>query len=211
MNPIVWDMIELGVGAAPTITNGLNFYQRYICRKYIDTGKWKARQGGNGVKAADDIKIKFTNCTAEENAKIYQLNKPITDSFYSLFAPFGKVSRELGRKLIGEVIVLDMKHNVPIISIQPFKQPGYDYSVKIKTMNVANHDNLQRMAGYQIRKYNACRKCLKCESLCKAGAIMIHGDTYRIDEVKCKRCKMCVTSKYLDGGCKMTNYLATKE
>ncbi len=178
---------------------------------YVDTGKWKARQGGNGVKAADDIKIKFTNCTAEENAKIYQLNKPITDSFYSLFAPFGKVSRELGRKLIGEVIVLDMKHNVPIISIQPFKQPGYDYSVKIKTMNVANHDDLQRMAGYQIRKYNACRKCLKCESLCKAGAIMIYGDTYRIDETKCKRCKMCVTAKYLDGGCKMTNYLATKE
>ena len=178
---------------------------------YVDTGKWKARQGGNGVKAADDIKIKFTNCTAEENAKIYQLNKPITDSFYSLFAPFGKVSRELGRKLIGEVIVLDMKHNVPIISIQPFKQPGYDYSVKIKTMNVANHDDLQRMAGYQIRKYNACRKCLKCESLCKAGAIMIYGDTYRIDESKCKRCKMCVTAKYLDGGCKMTNYLATKE
>ena len=178
---------------------------------YVDTGKWKARQGGNGVKAADDIKIKFTNCTAEENAKIYQLNKPITDSFYSLFAPFGKVSRELGRKLIGEVIVLDMKHNVPIISIQPFKQPGYDYSVKIKTMNVANHDDLQRMAGYQIRKYNACRKCLKCESLCKAGAIMIYGDTYRIDEAKCKRCKMCVTAKYLDGGCKMTNYLATKE
>ena len=178
---------------------------------YVDTGKWKARQGGNGVKAADDIKIKFTNCTAEENAKIYQLNKPITDSFYSLFSPFGKVSRELGRKLIGEVIVLDMKHNVPIISIQPFKQPGYDYSVKIKTMNVANHDDLQRMAGYQIRKYNACRKCLKCESLCKAGAIMIYGDTYRIDEAKCKRCKMCVTAKYLDGGCKMTNYLATKE
>lgn len=178
---------------------------------YVDTGKWKARQGGNGVKAADDIKIKYTNCTAEENAKIYQLNKPIADSFYSLFTPFGKVSRELGRKLIGEVIVLDMKHNVPIISIQPFKQSGYDYSVKIKTMNVANHDDLQRMAGYQIRKYNACRKCLKCESLCKAGAITIYGDTYRIDETKCKRCKMCVTAKYLDGGCKMTNYLATKE
>lgn len=178
---------------------------------YVDTGKWKARQGGNGVKAADDIKIKFTNCTAEENAKIYSLNKPITESFYSLFAPFGIVSRELGRKLIGEVIVLDMKHNVPIISIQPFKQPGYDYSVKIKTLNVANHEELQRMAGYQIRKYNACRKCLKCESLCKAGAITIYGDTYRIDESKCKRCKMCVTAKYLDGGCKMTSYLATKE
>jgi phosphoadenosine phosphosulfate reductase len=178
---------------------------------YIDTGKWKARQGGNGVSAAEDIKIKYTNCTAEDNAKIYQLNKPITESFFSLFYPFGKVSKELGRKLIGEVVVLDIEHNVPIISIQPFKQEGYDYSVKIKTMNVANHDDLQRMAGYQIRKYNACRKCLKCESLCKTGAISIIGDNYKIDGNKCVHCKKCVSSKYLDGGCMMTGYLATKE
>lgn len=177
---------------------------------YVDTGKWKARQGGNGVAAAEDIKIKFTNCTAEDHAKIYQLNKPIDDSFYSLFNPFGIVSKELGRKMIGEVIVMDIKHNVPIISLQPFKQEGYDYAIKVKTMNVANHDDIQRMAGYQIRKYNACRKCLKCESLCKFGAISIFGDTYKIDGNKCKRCKKCVTAKYLDGGCKMASYLATK-
>ena len=178
---------------------------------YVDTGKWKARQGGNGVAAAEDIKIKFTNCTVEDNAKIYQLNKPITDSFYSLFNPFGIVSKELGRKLIGEIIILDPKHNVPIISLQPFKQQGFDYAIKVKTMNVANHDELQRMAGYQIRKYNACRKCLKCESLCRYGAISIYGDTYKIDSEKCRRCKKCVTAKYLDGGCKMATYLATKE
>ncbi len=178
---------------------------------YVDTGKWKARQGGNGVRASEDIKLKFTNCTVEDNAKIYQLNKPITDSFYSLFNPFGIVSKELGRKLIGEVIVLDSKHNVPILSIQPFKQQDYDYSVKIKTMNVANHEDLQRMASYQIRKYNACRQCLKCESLCRYGAITIYGDVYKIDGAKCKRCKKCVTAKYLDGGCKMVSYLATKE
>lgn len=178
---------------------------------YVNTGKWKARQGGNGVAAAEDIKIKFTNCTVEDNAKIYQLNKPINDSFYSLFNPFGIVSKELGRKLIGEVIILDPKHKVPIISLQPFKQADVDYAIKVKTMNVANHEELQRMAGYQIRKYNACRKCLKCESLCRSGAITIYGDIYRIDGDKCTRCKKCVTAKYLDGGCKMTSYLATKE
>lgn len=178
---------------------------------YVDEGKWKARQGGNGLAAASDIKIKFTNCTVEDNAKIYQLNKPINDSFYSLFNPLGIVSKELGRKLIGEVIVLDPKQNVPIISLQPFKQAGYDYSIKVKTINVANHEDLQRMSGYQIRKYNACRKCLRCESICRSGAISINGDTYRIDGDKCTRCKKCVTAKYLDGGCKMTSYLATKE
>lgn len=178
---------------------------------YVDTGKWKARQGGNGVKAAQDVKIRYTNCTVEDYAKIYQLNHAVDDEFLNLFTPFGKVSKELGRKLINETIVIDIKTNTPIISIQPFKQDDYEYSVKIKTMNVANHDDLQRMIGYQIRKFNACRKCLKCESLCNFGAISIVGDYYRIDENKCKRCKMCVTAKYLDGGCLMDKYLKTKE
>lgn len=177
---------------------------------YVDTGKWKARQGGNGVAASEDIKIAFKNCTTEDNAKIYSLNSAIDDNFFTLFNPFGKVSKELGRKMIGEVIVLDIRTNTPIIAIQPFKQDGYEYSVKIKTMNVKKHDDLQRMIGYQIRKYNACRKCLKCESICKFGAISISGDTYIIDDTKCKRCKVCVTAKYLDGGCVMTHYLATK-
>ena len=35
----------------------------------MDTGKWKARQGGNGLAAAGDVKIKFTNCTTEDMQK----------------------------------------------------------------------------------------------------------------------------------------------
>lgn len=177
---------------------------------YIDTGKWKARHGGNGVAAAEDVKIKFTNCTTEENAKVYNLNKPITDNFIELFNPFGREKKELGRKLINETIFVDIKTNVPILSIQPFSQDGYEFAVKIKTMNVEKHDDLQRMVGYQIRKFNACRKCLKCESLCKFGAISTIGDTYHINDAKCRRCKMCVTGKYLEGGCAMNNCLVTK-
>lgn len=178
---------------------------------YVDSGKWKARQGGNGIAAAEDVKIKFTNCTTEDNAKVYKLNRPVDDSFLGLLTPFGKVAKELGRKLINETIVLDIRTNVPILSVQPFSQDGYDYAVKIKTMNVAKHDDLQRMVGYQVRKFNACRKCLKCESLCRFGAISIIGDEYRISESKCKHCKMCVTAKYLEGGCLMDKYLKTKE
>lgn len=178
---------------------------------YVDSGKWKARQGGNGIAAAEDVKIKFTTCTTEDNAKVYKLNRPLDDSFLNLLTPFGKVTKELGRKLIDETIVLDIKTNVPILSVQPFSQDGYDYAVKIKTMNVAKHDDLQRMVGYQVRKFNACRKCLKCESLCRFGAISIIDDEYRINESKCKHCRMCVTAKYLDGGCLMDKYLKTKE
>ncbi|MDR0696934.1 MAG: phosphoadenosine phosphosulfate reductase family protein [Christensenellaceae bacterium] len=177
--------------------------------EYIDGGWWKARQGGNGVESSSDIKIKQTNCTTDENANIYNLNKPITEDFYSLFIPMGIVSKGLGNKVLGEVLILDIKSNVPIISIQPFNQSGYDYSVKIKTLNT-NHKVLHRMISYQIKKYNACRRCLKCESICNFNAITITSSRYYIDENKCKRCKKCVTAKYLNGGCLMTHYLRTK-
>lgn len=177
---------------------------------YVDSGKWKARQGGNGLSSAGDVKIRFTNCTAEENAKIYRLVRPYDDQLIGMFVPFGRIAPELGKKLLREVIILDNKTNVPILSIQPFSQDGYEYAVKVKTMNVANHEDLQRMAGYQIRKFNACRKCLKCESICRAGAISIVGDSYYIDPNKCVHCKMCMTSKYLEGGCMMDKYLRTK-
>ena len=177
---------------------------------YVDTGKWKARQGGNGLRAAGDVKIKFTNCTTEEHAKIYRLVRPFDDELVGMFVPFGRVAPELGKKLLHEVIVLDSRTNVPILSIQPFSQDDYEYAVKIRTMNVQDHDDLQRMVGYQIRKYNACRKCLKCESICRAGAISISEDGYYIDPDKCVHCKMCMTAKYLDGGCMMDKYLRTK-
>lgn len=177
---------------------------------YVDTGKWKARQGGNGLRSAGDVKIRFTNCTSEDHAKIYRLNKPFNDELIGMFVPFGRIAPELGKKLLRETIVLDNNSNVPILSIQPFSQEGYEYAVKIKTMNVADHDDLQRMAGYQIRKYNACRKCLKCESICRSGAISIIGDLYSIDPNKCTHCKMCMTAKYLEGGCMMDKYLRTK-
>ena len=178
---------------------------------YVDDGKWKARQGGNGLAAAEDVKIRYTNCTAEDHAKIYKLNKAIDADFYNLFIPFGRVSQDLGRKLLHEVLILDLATNVPILSIQPFNQSEYDHAVKIRTLNVESHDALQRMVSYQIRKYNACRKCLKCESVCPFGAISINLGVYKIDEQKCKHCKKCVTAKYLEGGCLMDRFLKSKE
>ena len=177
---------------------------------YVDEGSWKARQGGNGLPSAGDVKIKFSNCTSEEHAKIYRLVRPFDDELIGMFVPFGRIAPELGQKLLHEVIVLDPRTKVPILSIQPFDHDGYDYAVKVRTMNVADHDDLQRMVGYQIRKFNACRQCLKCESLCRAGAISIAGGQYYIDPDKCVHCKMCMTAKYLDGGCMMDKYLRTK-
>ena len=177
---------------------------------YVDTGKWKARQGGNGLASSGDIKIRFTNCTTEDHAKIYSLLRPYDDELIGMFVPFGRIAPELGNKLLQETIVLDSRTNIPILSIQPFSQDGYEHAVKVRTMNVADHDEVQRMVGYQIRKFNACRKCLKCESLCRAGAISIIGGYYYINPDKCVHCKKCMTNKYLVGGCMMEKYLKSK-
>ena len=120
--------------------------------EYVDSGKWKTRQGGNGVAAADDVKLKFTNCTSEEHSKIYQLTRAFDDSFLNMLVPFGILAPELGRKLIHETLILDVKTKVPIISVQPFNQSGFEHAVKIRTMDVEKHDDLQRMVGYQVRK-----------------------------------------------------------
>ena len=63
---------------------------------YVDEGKWKARQGGNGLSAANDVKIKYSNCTSEEHAKIYQLTKPFGDELVNMFVPFGRIPSHLG-------------------------------------------------------------------------------------------------------------------
>ena len=178
--------------------------------EYVSSGGWKARQGGNGLAAAKTVKLQFTNCTSEEHSKIYKLFKPYDDELINMFTPFGKVAKDLGQKLLQETIILDANSNVPILSLQPFMQDGYEHAVKVKTLNVENHDELQRLAGYQIRKFNACRRCLKCESLCRTGAISIIGDSYYIDPEKCVHCYKCMNAKYLAGGCMMDKYLRTK-
>ena len=179
--------------------------------EYVDSGKWKARQGGNGLAAADDVKLKFTNCTSEEHSKIYRLSRPFDDRFLNMLVPFGIIAKDLGRKLIHETLVLDVRTKVPIISVQPFSQNGFEYAVKIRTMNMERHEDMQRMIGYQVRKFNACRKCLKCESICRFGAISLAGNEYRINPEKCAHCKKCVTEKYLAGGCMMDKFLRTNE
>ena len=177
---------------------------------YVDSGAWKARQGGNGLSAAGDVKIKFTNCTAEEHAKNYALKFPYNDELINLFIPFGKINYELGSKLLNEVLVLHPTTNVPIISLQPFSVDEFENAIKIKTMNVADHEALQRQISYQVRKFNACRKCLKCESVCTVGAIKIDSRGYYIDAEKCVHCKMCVNQAVLTSGCLMAKYLRTK-
>ncbi|MBQ7798611.1 MAG: phosphoadenosine phosphosulfate reductase family protein [Clostridia bacterium] len=171
---------------------------------YIKVGAWKSRQGGQGLSEAKTVKLINQNCTVQENGKIYELIKPINNKFYELFIPFGKVIN--GNNEIKEKLVLDSRSGVPIISIQPLN----DYKVKIVTLNIKGHHALHTNISHQIIKHNACKQCLKCEGVCNFNAIKIDKNGYSIDETKCKRCQMCVSSKYIPGGCLMCRYLRTR-
>ena len=178
---------------------------------YVDSGKWKARQGGNGLAAAASIKVDVSRCATEENASIFKLQKPFSDELINLFTPIGQVAPDLGRKILNETVFVDPETKMPKLAIMPFDKPGQDYSVKIRVLEQGEESDLLRMAKYQVVKFNACRQCLKCESLCRFGAISIFDGTYAIDPTKCTHCRQCVTDKYLEGGCLMRKYLRTKD
>ena len=71
---------------------------------YVNDGGWKARQGGNGLAAAQTSIVSFEPCATEENAFNYDLQRPITEELYELFKPFGFINKELGNKRLGEVM-----------------------------------------------------------------------------------------------------------
>ncbi len=177
---------------------------------YVDTGKWKARQGGNGVAAAKSVLVDASHCATEDNAMIFSLERPFSDELVGLMSPIGDYAPGLGRKLLDEHVFIDPRTSEPVIAVMPFTQPGYEYAAKVRVLRSRDADVLMMRARYQVVKYNACRQCLKCESLCRFGAISITGDGYRIDPAKCVHCKQCVTDKYLEGGCLMRKYLKTK-
>lgn len=171
---------------------------------YVRLGAWKARQGGQGLKEARTVKLLNQACTSQENTKIYELYKPISNELYNLFIPFGKIID--GDTKIGEKLVLERLNNNPIISIQKIN----DYKVKITTLNVKSHFTLHRNISHQIIKFNACKQCLKCEGVCPFGAISVSKNGCVIDKKLCKHCQRCVSSKYIPGGCMMCRYLRTR-
>ena len=79
---------------------------------YINSGGWKARQGGNGLAAAQTSVVTFEPCATDQNSFNYDLQKPITEELYELFKPFGYINKELGNKRLGEVFVLNKSGKV---------------------------------------------------------------------------------------------------
>ena len=182
--------------------------------EYIDSGGWKARQGGNGLAAAQTSVVSFSPCATDENAFNYDLQKPISAELYELFKPFGYINTELGNKRLGEVYVMDKSGKV--VLVLQGRIGSSKLKVIIKDVHIAKARTLSVAEGKvqcQLTKYQMCLGCKACESVCKFDAISVKDDgtgniTYSIDSDKCKHCTECVG--HFDAGCYMRKVLGIK-
>lgn len=181
---------------------------------YVNDGGWKARQGGNGLTAAQTSVVSFEPCATDEQAFNYDLQRPITDELYELFKPFGYINKELGNKRLGEVYVMDRTGN--ILLILQGRIGSTKLKVTIKDIHIAKARTLSVAEGKvqcQLTKYQMCLGCKACESVCRFDAINVKDDgtgkiSYFIDDDKCKRCTECVG--HFDAGCYMKKVLRIK-
>lgn len=182
--------------------------------EYINEGGWKARQGGNGLAAAQTSVVSFEPCATEENAFNYELQKPITEELYDFFKPFGYVNHELGNKRLGEVFILNKSGKV--VLILQGRIGNSKLKVTIKDHHIAKSRTLSVAEGKiqcQLTKYQMCLGCKACESVCKYDAISVKDDgtgkiSYTIDDDKCRRCTECVG--HFNAGCYMRKVLCIK-
>lgn len=181
---------------------------------YVDEGGWKARQGGNGLAAAQTSVVSFEPCANDENAFNYDLQRPITEELYELFKPFGYINKELGNKRLGEVYIMN---NVgKVVLVLQGRLGSTKLKVVIKEIHIAKAKTLsvaESKIQCQLTKYQMCLGCKACESVCKYDAISVKDDgtgkiTYTINDEKCRRCTECVG--HFNAGCYMRKVLGIK-
>lgn len=186
--------------------------------EYVDSGNWKARQGGQGLEIANTSIIAYEPCATEDNAFNYELQTLITEDLFELFKPFGYINKELGNERLGEVYIMDEQGRV--VLVLQGRIGTNRLKVVIKKTNIAGASNLQMAEGKiqcQLTKYQMCLGCKACTSVCKHNAITVRmkededGNQeliYRIDDEKCVRCTECVD--HFNAGCYMRKVLTIK-
>jgi len=172
---------------------------------YVDTGKWKARQGGIGVLTASDSLISSRACGDDPNAKIFKLSRPISENLYEYFKPFGQIDRSSGSTRTNEVLVIDSSSKQPLLSLQ-----GAIGSSELRIAVIRSSDPtlLFHRVDCQLRKFQSCILCGGCLSACPNGAIEHRRGSYFIDETRCVHCLQCVNK--FDTGCLVSKVLQIK-
>ena len=185
-------------------------------KEYVDTGKWKARQGGNGLEYSKSLVVEFKPCVLDENSFNFDLSRPITEDLYTLFQPFGTINKELGNKRLNEVYVLDKKASLPLLKLTGrIGSTALRVTIVNQTGPMKNRHFAEIYIKNQITKYQTCIGCTYCQSVCRFNALKVvntkpgevsHDSIrYTIDPNHCVGCLECVT--HFDGGCYMKKVL----
>lgn len=182
--------------------------------EYVDSGGWKAKQGGDGISYGKKQVVSFEPCALEENTFNYELQKEIDENLFELFKPFGELNYDLGSKRLNEVYVLDRNKKV-LLKLQG-KIGENKLKVSIVNLPIAKAKTVkdaERKVKCQLTKFQMCLNCSACMSVCRFDAIKIKYDNgtlkYKVDENKCVRCYECIN--HFTSGCYLKKVLATKE
>ena len=189
-------------------------------KEYVDSGKWKARQGGNGLDYSATSVLDFKPCATDDNSLNFDLQKPISEELYTFFVPFGIVDRNIGNSRLGEVFIIDRISKLPLLKLSgkigksTLKVTFLGYSSGMK-----NRTRAEQMVRAQLTKYQMCIACSACASVCRHSAIHVEnlnvGDVsrdsviYKINPERCVGCLECVL--HFDSGCYMKKVLRIKK
>lgn len=177
---------------------------------YVDDGKWKARQGGQGLDSAYRGILSSRPCGDDPHAKTYGLTRPITPELFEYFKPFGLIDHGRGRSILGEVFVLCPRTKDPMLLLQGLIG-SKDLRVKVVSHN--NPTLLLKWVDCQIRKFQSCELCSGCVAICPQAAISNHpgnmDQRYTIDASRCTHCLECVT--HFDTGCLVSKALKVRK
>lgn len=188
-------------------------------KEYVDSGNWKARQGGNGLEMGQNTVVTFKPCAFDEKAINFTLNRPINDFLYTLFQPFGILDFDMGNKSLGEVYILDPSTRQPILQLR-----GPKGTTNLRVAILSNKGKLKSQKAAellvydQVTKFQTCIACGACQSVCPFGAILVKNTAigeaslesvhYEINPEKCRHCYQCIA--HFDSGCYMKKVLRVK-
>ena len=170
---------------------------------YVKDGKWKARQGGDGLDKSTEIIVQSKECINEKNSKTFTLNKSVNEDFIQLFKPFGSM-KIIEKNKISELILIDKKNN-PLFKIM-YKDG--DNEVKVTIMR-SDDKYIFNKIQKQFNKFNSCLYCQGCNSACPTGAIYVSNGKYIVDDTKCVNCLKCIDK--FDSGCLIASALKIKK
>lgn len=187
---------------------------------YIDDGKWKARQGGNGLEYSKNAVVSFKPCVLEDNAYNFDLSRPISNDLYTLFKPFGVLDFDMGNKRLNEVYIIDRHDGNPLLKLSGrLGATTLKVSVLKKNSQFKNSKVNEQLINSQITKYQTCIACGYCQSVCRFNALKVVNTekgnvsnstvNYTINSDMCVGCLECV--KHFDGGCYMKKVLRVKK